>query len=74
MAEEKRQADVSLSPSDPQKVRQDIEKYKDETALSAKKLEIITEALEDLERQVAQLESQSVASRVRSEELLAAIN
>ena len=74
IAEEKRQADVSLWLYDTQKIRQDIEKYKDETALSAKKLEIITEALDDLERQVAQLESQSVASRVRSEELLAAIN
>lgn len=74
VAEEKRQADVSLWLYDTQKLRTDIEKYKDETALSGRKLEIITEALDDLEKQVSQIESQTVASRVRSEELLAAIN
>ena len=73
VAEEKRQADVSLWLYDTKKMRDDIEKYRDESTLSGKKLEIITEALEELEQKISRLEQENFLSRAKSEELVASI-
>ena len=73
VAEEKRRADVSLWLYDTKKIREDIEKYRDESALAEKKLEIITEALEELEQKVTRLEQENFLSRAKSEELVASI-
>ncbi|MBO5789597.1 MAG: chromosome segregation protein SMC, partial [Clostridia bacterium] len=73
VAEEKRQADVSLWLYDTQKLRDDIFKYTEQSTLAQNKLDILTEALDSLRRQVTDLEQANVAGRLRSEELLGSI-
>ena len=73
ISEEKRQADVSLWLYDTQKLRDDIFKYSEQSTLAQNKLDILTEGLESLRRQVTDLEQANVAGRLKSEELLGSI-
>jgi chromosome segregation protein len=72
--EEKKSVDVALWLYDVERVRKDLETAENNFKLSSNELQIITQTLEDLERQQATLENETSMNRLRSEELLGKMN
>ncbi|MBR4771050.1 MAG: AAA family ATPase, partial [Clostridia bacterium] len=68
--EEKKAIDVSLWLYDTEKIMQDLKKAEDRFKLSSKQLEIVTETISDLDRQLNDLEQELTRNRIRSEELV----
>ena len=68
--EEKKAIDVALWLYDTEKIMQDLQKAEDRFKLSTKQLEIVTETLSDLDRQLTDLEGEMTKNRMRSEELV----
>ena len=68
--EEKKAIDVSLWLYDTEKIMGDLKKAEDRFKLSSKQLEIVTETLNDLDRQLTDLEGEMTRNRIRSEELV----
>ena len=68
--EEKKAIDVALWLYDTEKIMQDLQKAEDRFKLSTKQLEIVTETLNDLDRQLTDLEGEMTRNRMRSEELV----
>ena len=68
--EEKKAIDVSLWLYDTQKILDDLNKAEDRFKLSSKQLEIVTETIADLDRQLNDLEQELTRNRIRSEELV----
>ena len=68
--EEKKAIDVSLWLYDTEKILDDLRKAEDRYKLSSKQLEIVTETIADLDRQLNDLEQEMTRNRIRSEELV----
>ena len=68
--EEKKAIDVSLWLYDTEKIMEDLQKAEDRFKLSSKQLEIVTETIADLDRQLNDLEQEITRNRIRSEELV----
>ena len=68
--EEKKAIDVALWLYDTEKIMQDLKKAEDRFKLSSKQLEIVTETIADLDRQLNDLEQETTKNRIRSEELV----
>ena len=68
--DEKKMIDVALWLYDSDRVSTELRKAEEHFLLSSNQLRIITETIEDLERQQDKLESDTVDNRIRSEALL----